>query len=62
MIESAAESQGEDSSSDDDDDDDETVDDPPKIAPRDKDDSLRCPLADCLFETRSQSSLQVWPK
>ena len=60
MIESAAESRGEDSSSDDD--EDETVDDPPKIAPRDEDDILRCPLADCLFETRSQSSLQGWPK
>ena len=58
MIESAAESQGEEDFSD----DEEAVDDPPKMAQNDAgggvSDVMQCPLADCLFETRSRSSLQ----
>ena len=58
MIESAAESQGEEEFSD----DEEAIDDPPKMAQKDASDGgsdvIQCPLADCLFETRSRSSLQ----
>ena len=57
MIESAAESQGEDDFSD-----EEAIDDPPKMAQNDAggggSDVIQCPLADCLFETRSWSSPQ----
>ena len=59
MIESAAESQEEEDSTDDEGD----IDDPPKMAQKDVgggggSDVMQCPLADCLFETRSRSSLQ----
>ena len=58
MIESAAESQEEEDSTDDEGD----IDDPPKMAQNDVggggSDVMQCPLADCLFETRSRSSLQ----
>ena len=66
LIEGAAESQGEDQDIDSSCSNSDEADDdlgPGRTAPSDKvGDVIQCPLPDCLFETRSQSSSQEWSK
>ena len=66
LIEGAAESQGEDQDIDSSCSNSDEADDdlgPGRAASSDKvGDVIQCPLPDCLFETRSQSSSQEWSK